>query len=68
MIIEIVVTVASIWFGIINISDTLITNVDKESRRPSSRRRQSENVVTLIFNSIKVEEVKLSDRRKRGVG
>jgi hypothetical protein len=46
------------------ILDTLIINADKESRRPSSRKRQSAKLWTLIFNLVKVEERNFSERRK----
>ncbi len=39
------------------IDETSIINVDKHSKRPSSRKRQSAKLTTLIFNFINVEDI-----------
>ncbi len=57
MIIEILLTARSILIAGSKIDNTLIINVDKESRRPSSRKRQSIKVGTLIFTLVKVEDI-----------
>jgi hypothetical protein len=56
MVIEVTLTVRSTSNGE-EICDTLTINVDKQSRRPSRRKRQSVKVTTLIFNLIKVEDM-----------
>ena len=57
MMIENVLTVEPISNIGSNICPTLIINVDKKSRRPSRRQRQSTKLATLIFNLIKVEDI-----------
>ncbi len=53
--------------GVSKISDTLIINVVKESRRPSSRKRKSYKDATLIFNLIKVDDIQPDGRIGTGV-
>jgi hypothetical protein len=40
---------------------TWIISVDKQSRRPSRRKRQSSKLSTIIFNVVKVEDMQLVD-------
>jgi len=57
MIMGILLTLERILISGSKTSLTLIINVDKESRRPSRRRRQSAKHATLIFNLIQVEDI-----------
>jgi hypothetical protein len=52
-----------------SIYDTVIINVDKDLRRPSSKRRISRILTTLTFNLTKVEDIQLcnNDEQKRAV-
>jgi len=49
--------VRSMCLNGLEIYDTLIINVDRESRRSSRSKRQSTKPTTLIFNLIKVEDI-----------
>lgn len=59
--IEVILTMRSMYSNSQDMHDTLIINVDKQSRRPS--RRQSVKFTTLIFNLIKVEDIQLVNGR-----
>ena len=56
----ILLTLPPISLNGLKICFTLMINVDKESSRPSSSKRHSTKLVTLILNLINVEDIKLS--------
>ena len=60
LIIVILLTLPPISLNGLKICFTLMINVDKESSRPSSRKRHSTKLVTLILNLINVEDIRLS--------
>ena len=66
--IEIILTMRFMYSNSQDMHDTLIINVDKQSRRPSRRQRQSSKVLTFIFNLVKLEDVQYVDRRKTHIG
>jgi hypothetical protein len=55
--IEIVLTIFSAFDNVNEIFSTEIINVDKQSRRPSRRCRQSSKLSTAIFSVVRVEDL-----------